>query len=108
LAAWNRQYNISGSVHCDANVEAWCDVLRQVLRTNDVGIISHFTGAVSVFAESSIGFVASSGFDNHDFCALVPGNRANWLRVAVSMEVSLTAAGVPYSLEVHDSLLTLP
>lgn len=102
--AWHRRYNVSGSVQLGERVEDWCGVLRRVLRTDAVGTIGHFTGAVSVFAASPIADVASCGFEVHDFWALVPGIRSDWLRFVVELKSALTA-GLPCSLVVHDGVL---
>jgi hypothetical protein len=105
VAAWHRRYNVSGTVHCGDRVEDWCRVLRGVLQTEEVGRIGHFTGAVSVLASSLVADVVSCGFDLHEFWALASGERADWLRFAATLESALTAAALPYSLVVHDSVL---
>ena len=106
-------YNISGRVHCGSllnaacRVEDWCNVLRKVLRTDDVGIISHFTGGTTIIGDSSTDFVVSSGLDVHEFCMFVQGDRAHCDSFARTLEAALMSAGLPYSLLVHDQLQTL-
>ena len=107
MAAWDRRYNISGNVHLGEQLDAWCDLLRDVLDTENVGPLFHMTGATSVYALSSTAFVKSSGFDNHDFWAYAYGERAEWLTFAKSLEEALTSIAMPYSVTVHDSVLTL-
>ena len=107
VAAWHRRYNVSGTVHCGGRVENWCRVLRAVLKTDEVGTIGHFTGAVSVLALSPVTDVVSCGFEVHEFWALVPGERADWLRFAASLESALATAQLPYSLVVHEAVQVL-
>jgi hypothetical protein len=118
VAAWHRRYNVSGTVHCGgvvesgrvvspSRVEDWYQVLRAVLRTDEVGTIGHFTGAVSVLASSPVADVVSCGFDVHEFWALAAGERSEWQQLAGALEFALCAAGLPYSLAVHDSVLVL-
>lgn len=112
---WHNPYNVSGTVHGGGcyegrarvsmgHVEDWCGVLRAVLRTDNVGIVSHFTGAVSVFGSSSVASVVSSGFEVRDFWALVPGGRAEWERFGSALEAALTAAGLPFALFVYQAV----
>src|SRR4051812_33258634 len=111
MASWHRQYNVSGTVDCGpqrSRVEAWCDVLRSVLRTDEVGAIAHMTGAISVFAFSAIGDVASGGHDVYEFCALAHGSRDEVNDFAVSLKSALEAAEFAYWLTVHESVQTLP
>jgi hypothetical protein len=107
MAAWHRRYNVSGTIHCGDRVEDWCKVLRGVLQTEEVGTIGHYTGAVSALASSPVADVVSCGFEVHEFWALAPGERAAWLRFTVALESALTAAGLPYSLAVHEGVLVL-
>jgi hypothetical protein len=107
MAAWHRRYNVSGTIHCGQSVEDWCRVLRIALRTNDVVTIGHYTGALSVFASSTIADIASCGFAVHDFWALAHGERTNWLAFAVSLESALATLEMPYSLVVHEMILFL-
>ncbi|QEL20881.1 hypothetical protein [Limnoglobus roseus] len=107
MAAWHRRYNVSGTVHVGESVENWCRLLRQVLQTDDVAIIGHYSGAVSVFAFSPVADVVSCGHKDHDFWALVPGERSDWQQFAVTLAASLNAAGLPRSLVVHDGVLLL-
>jgi hypothetical protein len=94
-------------VHCGGRVDEWCCVLRDVLQLDDVGLIGHFSGSASVFAFSPIAGVVSSGLDDHEFWALAPDARENWLRFAASLESALVAAGLQYSLTVHEVVLVL-
>jgi hypothetical protein len=96
---------VSGTVHCGGRVEDWCRVLRELLRTDSVGAIGHITGAVSVLAFSPVADVVSDGFEGHEFWALAPGERDNWLRFGASLASALAAAGLPYSLVVHETVL---
>jgi hypothetical protein len=109
---WHKPYNISGTVHCGGRyngwarvsmgrVEDWCGVLRAVLQTENVGIVSHFTGAISVFGSSPVASVVSSGFEVHDFWALVPGGRGEWECFGSELECALSSAGLPFALLVH-------
>jgi hypothetical protein len=118
MAAWDRRYNISGTLHCGTSIEAddvvspsrvedWCGILRAVLQTDNIGILGHMTGAVSVYAASPVAFVVSSGWEIHNFWAFVPGERANWLRFGELLESALTEAAVPYSLIVHQAVQVL-
>src|SRR5262245_32039657 len=107
VAAWHRRYNVYGTVHCGGRVEDWCRVLRGVLQTYEVGTIGHFTGAVSVFAFSPVADVVSCGFEVHEVWALAPGERADWLKFAASLESALAAAVLPCSMVVHDAVLVL-
>ncbi len=113
--SWHKPYNVSGTIHCGGRyegwtrvsmgrVEDWCGVLRAILRTDNVGTVSHFTGAVSVFGSSPVASVVSCGFEVHDFWALVPGGRAEWERFGRSLECALTSAGLPFALLVHEVL----
>jgi hypothetical protein len=105
MAAWHRRYNVSGTVHLGERVEDWCRVLRGVLRTEEVGTLGHFTGAVSVLAFSPVADVVSCGFEVHEFLALAHGEGKQWLRFAAALESALTTAALPYALVVHDRLL---
>lgn len=104
--AWNKPYNISGSIHIGARVDPWCDVLRTLLRTKDVGVIGHYTGAFSVCAWPPRALVFSSGFDLHDLYVLVSGEKATWRSFANHLEVALTLAAFPYALIVHDRIIS--
>jgi hypothetical protein len=115
--SWHKPYNISGTVHCGGRydgwarvsigrVEDWCGVLRAVLRTDNVGIVSHFTGAISVFGSSLVASVVSSGFEVHDFWALVPGGRAEWECFASELESGLSCVSIPFALLVHETVQT--
>jgi hypothetical protein len=111
MSNWHRQYNVSGTVDCgpqQSRVEAWCGVLRSVLCTDEIGTIAHMTGAISVFAFSAIGDVASCGHDVHEFWALARGSGDDVNDFAAALKSALEAAGLSYSLTVHDSVRTLP
>ena len=105
MAEWHRRYNVPGTVHCGDRVDDWCQVLRGVLQTEEVGTIGHYTGAVSVFAFSPVADVASCGFEFHEFWALARGDQAGRLRFAAALESALTAAELPHSLVAHDGVL---
>ena len=105
MAAWHRRYNVSGTVHCGGRVEDWCRLLRCALQTDEVGTIGHFTGAVSVLAFSPVADVVSCGFEVHEVYALAPGERGCWRRFAAMLGAALTAADLPHSLVVHDTIL---
>jgi hypothetical protein len=107
MASWHRRYNISGSVHCDGRLDDWCRVLRGLLRSGDVGVMSYFTGEKGVFAFSSIADVVSSGSDVHEMHALVRGEPASWSRFADALGSALSKESLPYSLVVHEGIQIL-
>ena len=117
--AWDRRYNVSGAIVFGAHhkngvathatsVDDWCGVLRCVLKTDDVGMIGHFTGAVSVYASAPVASVVSSGFDEHGFRAMVSGERAHWIAFASSLQSALRAAEIQHSVSVHSTVQVLP
>lgn len=108
MAAWHRRYNVSATVQCDDRLDDWCEVLRDVLRLDDVSYISHMTGDVTIFAFSPIADVASSGRDVHYVYALAHGERPMWLRFAGTLESALGALRMECSLIVHDTVEALP
>ena len=87
MPAWDRRYNISGQVLVGHQLDSWCGLLDKVLNTTiPAGAISHMTGGTSVSASSSIGFLASTGIDNHDFWAFKKTRRfgrlgQNWSKI---------------------------
>lgn len=103
MAAWHRRYTVSGTIHLGSRVEDWCGLLRRVLRTDEVGTIGHFTGAVSVLATSPVADMVSCGFEVHEFWALA----ADGSPFAAKLELALAATGLPYSLDVSGSVLVL-
>lgn len=117
--AWDRRYNVSGAIvfgghHKNGvathatSVDDWCGVLRCVLQTDLVGMIGHFTGAVSVYASAPAASVVSSGFDEHDFWAMVSGERAQWIAFATSLQSALRVAEIRHSVSVQDTVQVLP
>jgi hypothetical protein len=108
VPTWHRQYNVSGTVHCDHRLDDWCAVLCCLLHTDDVGVIGHYTGAVSVFAFSPVADIVSCGFDIHDFWALVHGDPAGWRQFSDSLSSALTAAKLRYSQTVHEAVQIRP
>jgi hypothetical protein len=108
VAAWHRRYNVSGTVHCAHRLDHWREVLRNVLKLDEVSFISHMTGEVTIIAFSTIADVASSGGDVHYVHALVHGERPMWVQFVDTLESALAAIRMECSLILHDAVETLP
>ncbi len=107
MSAWHRRYNISGTVHCDCRLDEWCLVLHGLLGTDDVGVMSYFTGEKGVFAISPIADVVSCGSGLHELHVLVHGEPVGWSRFADQLGSVLTAYSLPHSLIVHEAIQVL-
>ncbi len=102
---WYKAFNITGTVQCGERLDEWCALLNEVLKTDNVGIIGHFTGANTVCAGSNFGYLISTGFDIHDFLGYVPGEHGAWLQFGQTLEAALRDHGFPYSLVVHECIM---
>gem|GEM_PF-4284648 len=70
--SWHKPHNISGTIHCGDRLDDMCNIYRRVLESDDVFLIGHFTGAVSVCGHSQTITLITTGLDVHDayyFCA---------------------------------------
>ena len=108
MPAWDRRYNISGQVLVGNQLDRWCQLLDKVLNTTvPAGAISHMTGATSVSAGSSIGFLASTGIDDHEFWAFICGEQEQWRQFADTLKHELDSVGFESQIVVHQSIMVL-
>lgn len=100
--SWHKPYNISGVICCGERLDEICALYRELLDTADVGIIGHFTGAMSVYGHSPNVYFVTTGFETHDAYYHVAGERPAWLAFAARLEAALTRHDFPHELIVHD------
>ena len=102
--SWHKPHNISGTIHCDDRLDDICDVYRELIESVDVGLIGHFTGAISVIGQSPTVSFMTCGFDMHDAYYLVDGERSDWIEFTAKLEAAFDLNGISYSLRVHDPI----
>ena len=101
---WRQPYNVSGTIQVGDRLGE----LRQLvmmLKTRAVDEIGFYSGAWGVCGSSEVAEFSSIGNADHDFCALVPGERQEWLSFASELEFCLTTANFPYSIVVHTEIV---
>jgi hypothetical protein len=107
MAAW-KPYNVSGTIHVGDDInDLFCTAL-EVLQTEEIAVIGHYTGATTVGGRSQRAWFQSTGFDLHEFHALVAGERDQWLAFAADLEACLDRQGLPYNVTVHEKIVNVP
>ena len=99
--SWHKPYNISGTIQCGDRLDDICDIYREITKSDDVGLIGHFTGAISVYGQSPTVTFMTGGFDVHDAYFFVQGDRSNWLAFASKLGAALNRNAISHSLRVH-------
>lgn len=105
---WHKPHNISGTIHCGDRLDDVCDIYREILGSDEIDLIGHFTGAVSVYGQAPHVTFITTGFDIHDAFFFVQGDRSAWLAFAAKLELAFDHTAIPYSLRVHNVTANVP
>lgn len=100
--SWHKPYNISGGIRCGDRLEQICTLYRELLDTDQIGVIGHYTGAFSVYGHSPEVSFITTGFETHDAYYLAAGERSAWLAFADRLKEALTRHDFPHELLVHE------
>ena len=76
-------------------------LVMMMLKTRAVDQIAFYSEAYGICGSSEVAEFSSIGHADHVFCALVPGERQEWLSFASELEFCLTTANFPYSIVVQ-------
>ncbi|HUE73306.1 MAG TPA: hypothetical protein VMP01_20680 [Pirellulaceae bacterium] len=98
---WRQPYNVSGTIQVGDRLGELRQLIMMLLKTRAVDQIAFYSEAHGIFGSSEVAEFASIGHADHNFCALVPGERQEWLSFASALEYCLVTADFPYSLVVH-------
>jgi hypothetical protein len=101
MEKWRQSYNVSGTIQVGDRLGELRQLAMTVLETRAVDQIGFYSGAWGVCGSSEVAEFASIGCDVHEFCALVSGERQEWLLFASEFEFCLTTANYSYSIVVH-------
>ncbi len=102
---WWKPYNVSGTILIGNRLTTMCTLLRELLKTDQVERVEHFTGATTIACQSEIAEFISTGFERHEFYAHVFGIEVCWKRFAEDLEGGFLFANFPYSIVVHDQII---
>jgi len=98
---WRQSYNVSGTIQVGERLGELRQLVMVMLKTRAVDEIAFYSGAYGICGSSEVAEFSSIGRADHDFCALVSGERQDWLAFASELELCLTTANFPYSIVVH-------